>query len=112
METLVVTAPVLPGQVPCWYSGPSKSTSVNRHPVNDAATVVPAGLTIGAGKQERSSKSGLDPLPSEFPFVQRKLELAWLQYSKWPISSEKATLYECAAHSTRVLGVDVLYIGW
>ena len=35
-----------------------------------------------------------------------------LQYSKWPISSEKATLYVCAAHSTRVFAFEVLNIGW
>src|SRR5947208_2760400 len=35
-----------------------------------------------------------------------------LQYSKCPISSENATLYECAAHGTRVCSLDVEYIGW
>src|SRR5215472_5345942 len=34
------------------------------------------------------------------------------QYSKWPISSENATLYECAAHGTRVCSLDVEYMGW
>ena len=35
-----------------------------------------------------------------------------LQYSKWPISSENATLYEWAAHGTRVCSLEVEYIGW
>src|SRR5437868_5117792 len=34
-----------------------------------------------------------------------------LQYSKCPISSENATLYEWAVHDTRVCSLDVLYIG-
>ena len=34
------------------------------------------------------------------------------QYWKCPISSEAATLYECAAHGTRVCSLDVEYIGW
>ena len=34
------------------------------------------------------------------------------QYWKWPISSEAATLYECAAHGTRVCSLEVAYIGW
>ena len=50
-----------------------------------------------------SPSPGLTHLPWTF---------AWSQYSKWPISSEKATLYECAAHGTRVCSLDVEYIGW
>ena len=34
------------------------------------------------------------------------------QKSKCPISSEKATLYECADHRTPTPGFDVEYIGW
>src|SRR6476661_3655950 len=34
------------------------------------------------------------------------------QYWKCPISSDAATLYECAAHGTRVCSLDVAYIGW
>src|ERR1700719_3523683 len=34
------------------------------------------------------------------------------QYSKWPISSEKATLYAWAVQGRRVSSLEVLYIGW
>src|SRR6266581_4890384 len=39
-------------------------------------------------------------------------EVTAVHQSKWPISSEKAMLYECAAHVTRVFSDEVLYIGW
>src|SRR5947209_6634430 len=39
-------------------------------------------------------------------------EVTAVHQSKWPISSEKAMLYECAAHGTRVFSDEVLYIGW
>src|SRR6266496_2412840 len=44
--------------------------------------------------------------------TQRCCAFALSQYSKCPISSENATLYECAAHGTRVCTPDVEYIGW
>jgi hypothetical protein len=34
------------------------------------------------------------------------------QYWKCPISSDAATLYEWAAHGTRVCSLEVEYIGW
>src|SRR5262245_22972008 len=76
--------------------------------------VVPAGLTMSYGKQPRSSLSRVGSVASgKLDALQLPPnELTALQYSKWPISSENATLYECAAHSTRVAGVDVLNIGW
>ena len=92
----------VPGQT-FWYETPSKSLSVPMHP--------PIGTSSekAGEKQPRSSPSMLPSLL----LVQRPPSRATvLQYSKWPISSEKATLYECAAHGTRVCSLDVEYIGW
>jgi hypothetical protein len=110
---LPATTPGLPGQAPTVYGTPSKSLSEARHPMKLFSSVVPVGLTIGAGKQPWLSV-GLGPFGSLSPCagLQLKLESILVQFSKWPISSEKATLYECAAHRTRVSGDDVLYIGW
>src|SRR5438034_296426 len=62
-------------------------------------------------KQPLSSPSFLLLSPTvgltHFPWT-----LAWLHSSKWPISSEYDTLYECAAHGTRVCSLEVAYIGW
>ena len=85
--TLAESAPVPPGQLACWYEGPSKSLSGARHPMNDDSSVAPAGLTTSAGKQLVLSL-GFGPVGSESPDVQRNLESMALQYSKWPISSE------------------------
>src|SRR6267142_1736331 len=69
----------------------------------------------------RSDASGLKQLASSPSFLllspaagltHLPWTLAWPQYSKWPISSENATLYEWAAHGTRVCSLDVEYIGW
>jgi hypothetical protein len=80
VETLPSTAPVLPGQVPCWYSGPSKSLSACTHPVNAGFSVAPEGPTIGAGKQAVSSLSS--PAGSVAPAAVHTPRLAVLQYSK------------------------------
>src|SRR5437773_6943140 len=55
-------------------------------------------------KQNSSSLSAV--ASAHLPFLTRP------QYSKCPISSEKATLYEWAAHGTRVCSLEVAYIGW
>src|SRR5437773_11437520 len=55
-------------------------------------------------KQNSSSLSAV--ASAHLPFLTRP------QYSKCPISSENATLYECAAHGTRVCSFAVEYIGW
>src|SRR5438067_1968573 len=107
VDTLPSTAPGLPGHVPLWYSGPSKSPSVPRQPVM-VLFDVPSGFTTGARAQPRSSLSA--PSGSVGLGTRQLVELP--QYSKCPISSENATLYEWAAHSTRVSGLDVLYMGW
>src|SRR4029079_15637586 len=69
----------------------------------------------------RSESSGLKQLLSSTSFLllspsagftHLPWTLAWPQYSKWPISSAKATLYEWAAHGTRVCSLEVEYIGW
>src|SRR5438874_13543725 len=62
-------------------------------------------------KHVESSASFLLLSPSA-GFTHLPWALAWPQYSKCPISSENATLYECAAHGTRVCSLDVAYIGW
>src|SRR5438270_135698 len=64
-------------------------------------------------KHATSSPSGGLPLSAPPDIVQAPPSLATAsQYSKWPISSENATLYEWAAHGTRVCSLDVEYIGW
>src|SRR5437762_5648358 len=60
-------------------------------------------------KQPTSSESFFFSLRPGWTHLPRT---ALSQYSKWPISSEKATLYECAAHGTRVCSLEVAYIGW
>src|SRR5436190_13640442 len=60
-------------------------------------------------KQPTSSESFFFSLRPGWTHLPRT---ALLQYSKCPISSEKATLYECAAHGTRVCSLEVAYIGW
>src|SRR5512140_2560915 len=64
-----------------------------------------------APKQKKSSLS--TPAGSVTPATaQPPAPSSAAQYSKWPISSENETLYECAAHTTRVCSLDVAYIGW
>src|SRR6266496_3293727 len=58
-----------------------------------------------AGRQKKSS-------PSEPGSLHVPSFATSAQYSQRPISSENATLYECAAHGTRVCSPDVAYIGW
>src|SRR5215831_21100725 len=65
--------------------------------------------TLGL-KQPVSSPSTFGSLPPAW--TQTRCGFALSQYSKCPISSENATLYECAAQGTRVCGPDVEYIGW
>src|SRR5690348_8646798 len=96
----------VPGQL-LKYSGPSKSPSESVHPLSGMRDDRPAV------KQKLSSSSG--PLGSvELADAQTPVPLRMLapftfgQYSKWPISSEKAMLYECAAHTTRVCSLEVL----
>src|SRR5436190_6315391 len=60
-------------------------------------------------KQPTSSESFFFSLRPGWTHLPRT---ALSQYSKWPVSSEKATLYECAAQGTRVSGLDVAYSGW
>src|SRR3989440_6465894 len=63
-------------------------------------------------KQPASSPSGGLPRSAPPGLVQAPPSLATAsQYSKWPISSEKLTLYVCAAHGTRVCSLDDEYIG-
>src|SRR2546428_7864602 len=67
------------------------------------------------GKQYVSFASVGSPSFSVLPAGQLPpgvIALGPLQDSKCPVSSEKATLYECAAQMTRVCSDDVLYIGW
>ena len=65
------------------------------------------------GKQYVSSESAgswsltTPSIPVQFPPGAETL----VHRSKWPVSSAKAMLYECAAHGTRVFSDDVLYIG-
>src|SRR5690349_1032076 len=98
----------VPGHV-LEYSGPSKSASVEVQPVRFTS------VDCAPVKQPRSSSApesvaSRSCTPST---VQRRLAgLTALQYSKWPISSENATLYECAAHGTRVCSLEVAYSGW
>ena len=67
-----------------------------------------------AGGVSAGSVSPLAPsLPTHPPLMLLVSRGATLeQKSKWPISSVKSTLYECAAHGMRVCTVEVLYIGW
>src|SRR5262245_25939528 len=91
-----------PGHV-FWYDTPSKSLSVPIQPPTRIRS------EASALKQPTSSPSGVVSLPpgsTQAPWAARS------QYSKWPISSENATLYECAAHGTRVCSLEVAYIGW
>src|SRR5580704_16356091 len=67
------------------------------------------------GRQKKSSASDgslFAPTPSSPPELQPRELFTALQKSKCPISSENATLYVCAAHGTRVSGLEVEYIGW
>lgn len=61
------------------------------------------------GTQPTSSLSSVGS--SEPATAQLKLASSALQCSKWPISSEKATLYVCADH-VFPRGFAVLYSGW
>src|SRR5580765_2225042 len=84
------------------YEVPSKSESLAMQP--------PTGTSSDSAevKQPPSSSSRLSsPLAVQLPPSPSTAE----QYSKWPISSENATLYECAAHGTRVCSLEVEYIG-
>src|SRR5262245_19956903 len=61
---------------------------------------------------EKHLASSPSMLPSLLLVHSRPSESTVLQYSKCPISSEAATLYEWAAHGTRVCSLEVEYIGW
>src|SRR5260370_37947187 len=105
--TRVGSLPGDPGQV-SWYGTPSKSASVPAHPV------IWMRVVLAALKQKLSSSVPLlvvsrSCTPSVVQFPKK---LTALQYSKCPISSENAMLYEWAAHGTRVCSLAVLYIGW
>ena len=65
-----------------------------------------------AGTQKLLPSSGSGFGPSKMPgFTQLNCESSLRQFSKCPISSEKATLYVCADHVLpRVLAVS--YSGW
>src|SRR4029078_1545707 len=91
----------VPGQS-ALYDGPSKSSSEARQP--------PIGMSVDAAGLKHvvsSSSSAASLLLMQSP----PSRVTWLQYSKCPISSEKAVLYECAAHGTRVFSLEVEYIG-
>src|SRR4029078_6791386 len=88
-----------------WQETPSKSVSVAMQPPTWTRSES-SGL-----KQDESSPSFLLLSPSA-GLTHLPWTLAWPQYSKWPISSAKATLYEWAAHGTRVCSLDVAYMGW
>src|SRR4051812_20116159 len=59
-------------------------------------------------KQPVSSSSSA---PSLFARQSPPSPVVAVQYSKCPISSEKATLYEWAAHGTRGCSLEVAYMG-
>src|SRR5215471_3287369 len=83
--------------------------SVARQPETGTA---PAG-SCDAAKHARSSRSGGEPASWPPASTHRPVVVSTLlQYSKWPVSSEKSTLYEWAAQGTRVCSLDVEYIGW
>src|SRR5215468_12377246 len=105
-----------------WYEAPSNPLLVNVQP--DTLYTI-ASLP---GKQKISSPSGaclLGPRPSWSP-LGHTVGLPWgsspncvagiftgpVQNWKCPISVSIATLYAPAVQVTRVLVVDVLYIGW
>src|SRR5579875_116872 len=69
------------------YGGPSKSSSVPRQPL------IGYSVDCEAAKQPKSSLSS-DPFFSDTPAAVQVpvLVSTRLQYSKWPISSENATL--------------------
>src|SRR5215471_19690086 len=70
----------------------------------------PAG-SCEAAKQPTSSPSVAASRPPAT--VHRPVLVSTvLQNSKWPVSSEKATFWLCAAQGTRVCSLDVAYIGW
>src|SRR6476619_1017579 len=91
----------LPGQS-SRYEVPSKSMSLAMQP--------PIG-TSRASAELKQPVSSSSRLASLFAVQSRPSPLTAEQYSKWPISSANATLYECAAHGTRVCSLDVEYIG-
>src|SRR6188472_1863484 len=88
----------VPGQSG-WYDVPSKSKSVKMQP-----PIWTSSDASGLKQLLSSSSFFLSPTPG---FTQVPCGLARLQYSKWPISSENATLYEWAAQGTRVCSFDV-----
>src|SRR5690349_24328926 len=68
---------------------------------------------IGTSSESAALKQPVSSSSSEgSPLLVQSPALTALQYSKWPISSENATLYECAAHGTRVCSLEVAYSGW
>ena len=73
----------VPGQV-VWYEAPSKSLSVAKHPPTcTRSDALALKQFVSSPSRLGSSTPGLTQLPCVF---------AWAQYSKCPISSEKATL--------------------
>src|ERR1700730_14912923 len=81
-------------------------------PVQPPIGINTKDLSKAASKHATSSSAPPRPL-SESSWVQVPPSPSTaLQYSKCPISSEKATLYECAAHGTRVCSLEVAYMGW
>src|SRR5215469_5627034 len=103
-----------PGQLKP-YGTPSKSPSISlKHPP------ICTSSEALAGRQKLSSPSGSIPAvspslvsePSGCRQVLSGSVPTLPQYSKCPISSEKAMLYVCAALKLRVCGDEVLYIAW
>src|SRR5262245_30156859 len=95
----------VPGQS-CRYDCPSKSLSAEKHPL------IFTRDESAAGTQKLLPSSGSGFEPSKLPgFTQLNCESSLRQFSKCPISSEKATLYVCA---DQVLprGFAVSYSGW
>src|SRR4029077_3861366 len=94
-----------PGQTG-WYGTPSKSTSVPKQPPTLTRVDWNGGMKGGA-KQPTSSSSpknvasvSCTPSWMQFPpWPSTALQYSKCPISKCPISSEKAMLYECAAHT-------------
>ena len=95
LEWYLVSWPRLgsvPGQT-FWYETPSKSLSVAMQP--------PIGTRVEKAALKHPSSSPSSAASLLLVHSPPSAATA-LQYSKWPISSENATLYEWAAHGTRV----------
>src|SRR2546423_9256510 len=98
----LATLGIDPGQSR-WYEFPSQSPSLKKHPS------IRTRLESDFGTQKLKSSSGSRPPASCFPgFAQLYSAVIFTQFSKWPISSEKATLYVWADH-VMPLGFAVSY---